>query len=94
MTLEALGRQYAAEAGTLGEIIASCDPRRRSAMRAGNGGEAKRLKRAADAHAKQQEDLMQISSYLRHYYDRPDGDEPYHDDHTSLTTMGGTWVHV
>jgi len=93
MTLEALGRQYAAEADTLGEVIASCDKRRRVALRAGNRREAKQQERKAAAHAQQQQELLRIATYLRHYYDRPDGEASCEDSHTGLTKRG-TWVHI
>ena len=69
MTLEALGRQYAAEADNLEGLIASCDERRRIAIRAGDSPEAQRLEKLAELHKQQQNDLMQISAWLRHYYD-------------------------
>jgi len=91
MTLEALGRQYAAEAESLAGLIALCQKRRRAALREGNGREAKRQQRMAERHTQQQEDLQHISVLLRHYYDEP---AKYNDDHTGLTTLGGTWVHI
>jgi hypothetical protein len=69
MTLEALGRQYAAEADNLTGLIASCEERRQAAMRDGNSPEAHRQEKVAELHTQQQKDLLQIAANLRHYYD-------------------------
>lgn len=91
MTLEALGRQYAAEADTLADLIVLCNSRRKTALREGNSREAKRLKRLAEHHTQQQEDLQQISAWLLHYYDSSKG---IWRDYATPTTTGGMWVHV
>ena len=88
MTLEALGRQYAAEADNLSGLIASCNERRRAAMREGNRPEAHRQDKIAEQHAQQQKDLLEIAAHLRHYYD--DSSE----EQTQQTTMKGQWLHI
>jgi hypothetical protein len=60
MTLEALGRQYAAEVDNLEGLIASCDARRRIAIRAGESQEAQRLEKLMELHTQQQRDLLEI----------------------------------
>jgi hypothetical protein len=74
MTLEALGRQYAAEADNLEGLIASCDARRHIAIRAGESKEAQRLEKLMELHTQQQRDLLELSAWLRHYYDDSSGD--------------------
>ena len=74
MTLEALGRQYAAEADNLEGLIASCGERRRIAIRAGESKEAQRLEKLMELHTRQQKDLLELSAWLWHYYDKPGGD--------------------
>jgi hypothetical protein len=69
MTLMALGQQYAEEAENLAALVAKCDERRRIAIRAGAGSEANRLKKLKVLHERQQQDLLQIADWLRHYYD-------------------------
>jgi len=87
MTLEALGRQYAAEADNLTGLIANCDDRRRAALRDGNRPKAHRQNKIAEQHAQQQEDLLEIAAHLRHYYD--DSSEE-----TLQTTTKENWVHI
>jgi hypothetical protein len=74
MTLEALGRQYAAEVDNLEGLIASCDARRHIAIRAGESKEAQRLEKLMELHTQQQKDLLELSAWLRHYYDDSPGD--------------------
>ena len=71
MTLQALGRQYAAEADTLEGLVAACQVRRKAAMRAGIIGEAKRQKCLADSYTQQQKDMREIAALLLRYYDAP-----------------------
>jgi hypothetical protein len=71
MTLEALGRQYAAEADNLERLAESCKERRRAAMRDGNSREAHRQEKLADLHTQQQKDLLKLAAWLKHYYDAP-----------------------
>ena len=86
MTLEALGRQYAAEADNLTELVALCKERRKAAMRDGNSCEAFRLDKLAEMHASQQADIQQISAWLQHYYDDSS------DDFEQQTAMKGQLV--
>jgi len=88
MTLEALGRQYAAEADNLERLIASCNERRRIAIRAGESKEAHRLEDLAEQHTLQRNDLLQIAAHLRHYYD-DSGDGP-----EQTTKMEKDLVHI
>ncbi|MCL1952996.1 MAG: hypothetical protein FWF60_09235 [Oscillospiraceae bacterium] len=88
MTLEALGRQYAAEADNLEGLIASCDERRRIAIRAGDSKEAHRLEDLAERHTLQRDDLLEIAANLRHYYDDSGcGQE-------EITTIKKDWVKI
>jgi len=88
MTLEALGRQYAAEADNLEGLIASCNARRRIAIRAGESKEARRLEDLAERHTLQRNDLLEIAACLRHYYDDSG------DGRKQPKTMKGNWVHI
>jgi len=69
MTLEALGRQYAAEADNLEGLIASCNERRRIAIRAGESREAHRQEDLAEQHTLQRNDLLEIAAHLKNYYE-------------------------
>ena len=90
MTMEALGRQYAAEADTLAGLIPACQRRKRAAMRDGNKAEAKRQDRLAEQYTQQQNDLLKLSAWLRHYYNEPDNESLR--EEPTLSTRG--WVHI
>ncbi|MCL2301095.1 MAG: hypothetical protein FWC27_13210 [Firmicutes bacterium] len=88
MTLEALGRQYAAEADNLAGMIESCKERSKAALCAGNSREAARQESLVESHELQRSDLLEIAANLRHYYDDSgDGLE-------QQTTMKGKLVHI
>jgi hypothetical protein len=84
MTLETLGRQYAAEADTLEGMIASCNERRRFAIRAGDSKEAHRQEKLAELHTQQQKDLLKLAAWLKHYYG-DSGDEAPREEPTTST---------
>ena len=69
-SLDRLGKQYAEEADTLENIITACRQRKRFAMQGGNSEEAQRQERLIDLHTQQRNDLLRLSVWLRHYYDR------------------------
>ena len=68
MSLSTLGKQYAAEADKLEQMITACKERKRFAMRGGNSAEAQRQERLIELHAQQRGDLLRLSVWLRHYY--------------------------
>ena len=69
MTLEALGRQYAAEADNLAGMIESCKERRGAALSAGDSSEAIRQENLAELHEQQRNDLLQLAAWLKNYYE-------------------------
>ena len=69
-TLGELGEQYAAEADNLEAMIAACRERRRAAMQTGDSAEARRQERLMEMHAQQRGDLLRLSVWLRHYYQK------------------------
>jgi len=75
MTLEALGRQYAAEADNLAGMIESCKERRGAALSAGNSSEAIRQESLAESHELQRNDLLEIAAHLKHYYNESGGED-------------------
>jgi len=68
-SLYMLGKQYAAEADNLEQMITACKERRRFAMRGGNSAEAQRQERLIELHTQQRSDLLRLSVWLRRYYD-------------------------
>ena len=67
-SLYAIGKQYAAEADNLEQMITACRERKRFAMRGGNSAEAARQERLIELHTQQRNDLLRLSAWLRHYY--------------------------
>jgi hypothetical protein len=72
-SLKALGEQYAREADSLDRMITACKERRRFAISGGNSAEAQRQEKLMELHGQQRADLLQLSVWLRHYYNEPDG---------------------
>ena len=68
LSLYDMGKQYAAEADNLEEMIAACRERKRLAMRCGNSPEAHRQERLIELHTQQRNDIVRISVWLRNYY--------------------------
>jgi len=73
-SLYQLGRQYAAEADNLEQMITACKERKRFALRGGNSAEAQRQERLIELHTQQRNDLLRLSVWLRHYYDGMGGE--------------------
>ena len=69
-TLGELGEQYAAEADNLEAMITACRERRHFAMQDGDSAEARRQERLMEMHAQQRGDLLRLSVWLRHYYQK------------------------
>ena len=67
-SLYMLGKQYAAEADNLEQMVTACRERKRFAMRGGNSAEAQRQERLIELHTQQRNDLLRLSAWLRHYY--------------------------
>jgi hypothetical protein len=68
-SLAEMGERYAEESRLLGEVIGACRERRRQALMQGQSAEALRQERLIELHTRQQGDLLQLSHWLRHYYD-------------------------
>ena len=86
-SLYGLGKQYAAEADNLEQMITACRERRRFAMRGGNSAEAQRQERLLELHTQQRSDLLRLSVWLRRYYEGTDRNQTQkgdaHENHRS-----------
>jgi len=92
MTLEALGRHYAAEADNLERMIESCKERRWAALSAGNSSEAIRQENLAESHELQRNDLLEIAAHLKHYYDESDGEDIPSDNNNQVQHKGNRYT--
>jgi len=81
-SLYALGKQYAAEAENLEQLITACRERKRFAMAGGHSGEAQRQERLIELHTQQRGDVLRLSVWLRHYYDGKEKQEKQEKDAT------------
>ncbi len=68
-SLAEIGERYAEEAQQLETLVAACRDRRRLALMRGHSAEAARQERLIELHTRQRGDLLQLSHWLRHYYD-------------------------
>ena len=80
-SLHDMGKQYAAEADTLEQMITACRERKRFAMRGGNSAEATRQERLIELHTQQRNDLIRLSAWLRSYYKEKGESHEKHQSH-------------
>ena len=83
-SLARIGERYAEEADQLEDLVAACRERRRQALMRGQSAEAMRQERLIELHTRQRGDLIQLSHWLRHYYDHGAEENPMGEQHNIL----------
>ena len=68
-SMRKLADQYSAEADNLERMVKSCEERKRFANQGGDSKESARQERLIELHQQQRADLLQLSAWLRHYYE-------------------------
>lgn len=81
-TLARIGERYTEEADTLEGLVAACRERRRQALMRGQSAEAMRQEKLIEMHTRQRGDLIQLSHWLRHYYDHGDAQHNISEEET------------
>jgi hypothetical protein len=87
-SLAEIGARYAEEARQLGEMIGACRERRQQALMRGQSAEALRQERLIELHTRQQGDVLQLSHWLRHYYDHEKTEEAEYAEYRSDAACG------